>query len=84
MRVVLAHLSGPNPGPVELPPQVKFALGLGDQGRDGDGRQVMGFPPRDFYSVLETSFRWECNGDAPDESTIRKKIRGFWGRLRPD
>ena len=24
------------------------------------------------------------NGDAPDDSTIRKKIRGFWGRLRPD
>lgn len=22
------------------------------------------------------------NGDAPDDSTIRKKIRGFWGRLR--
>jgi hypothetical protein len=31
MRVVLAHLSGPNPRPVELPPQIKFALGLGDQ-----------------------------------------------------
>ena len=24
------------------------------------------------------------NGDAPDDSTIRKKIRGFWGRRRPD
>jgi hypothetical protein len=24
------------------------------------------------------------NGDAPDPSTIRKKIRGFWGRLRPE
>jgi len=25
----------------------------------GDGRQVMGFPPRDFYSVGDLSVRWE-------------------------
>jgi hypothetical protein len=24
------------------------------------------------------------NGDTPDESTIRKKIKGFWPRVRPD
>ena len=44
--------------------------------------------PEKQKDLIDEMFNWflgkSVNGDAPDESTIRKKIRGFWGRLRPD
>ncbi|ADE84714.1 hypothetical protein [Rhodobacter capsulatus] len=44
--------------------------------------------PEKQKELIEEMFNWflgkSVNGDAPDESTIRKKIRGFWGRLCPD
>jgi hypothetical protein len=44
--------------------------------------------PAKQKDLIDEMFNWflskSVNGDAPDESTIRKKIRGFWGRLRPE
>lgn len=44
--------------------------------------------PAKQKDMIDEMFNWflskSVNGDAPDESTIRKKIRGFWGRLRPE
>ena len=34
--------------------------------------------------MLDWFLSGSSNGDAPDESTIRKKIRGFWHRVRPE
>jgi hypothetical protein len=44
--------------------------------------------PEKQKDLIDEMFNWflskSVNADAPDESTIRKKIRGFWGKLRPD
>lgn len=44
--------------------------------------------PEKQKDLIDEMFNWflgkSVNGDAPDESTIRKKIRGFWGKLRPE
>ncbi len=34
--------------------------------------------------MLDWFLNRSANGEAPDESTIRKKIRGFWNKLRPE
>jgi hypothetical protein len=44
--------------------------------------------PEKQKDLIDDMVEWflgrSVNGDAPDPSTIRKKIRGFWGRLRPE